>query len=344
MPASRRYGLAWHAHRDNVAGKTIDDFVMMTASMAMPKGGGMLIDVKDVSGRVFFPATTPAFAGQIEPDGYGGFSEALHYRSVHGYDLFLGVPVLHDTVRARGGLGMVNAFGHRDDTYMCPANPRVRIETIALLQELAALAPGAKIFLPFFRYPYRRAPRTTAQGIPKHQAYCFCEHCREGFSGRFEYPLIWERTTREPQAFHDWIAWRCETIEVFAREIVKQVPAEIVLEVDLCPKRHYFDGVFIDNGHNIHALAEIFRTFVVHVFDRSDPFAPVEHASDMASDLMTVALGRLRSKAKVHLLLWGITNEATLERAYAYADAAEADIRFFVLDAEMVEALARRVG
>lgn len=343
MATKRRYGLAWHAHRDDVANKIVDDFIMMTASMAMPRGGGMLLDVKDVSGRVFFPATTPAFAAQVEPLGFGGMSEAMHYRAAHGYELFLGVPVLHDTARASAGLGMRNALGQRNDAYMCPANPRVRDETIALLQELAALAPGAKIFLPFFRYPYTRAPRTTAQGIAKEQAYCFCEHCRDGFRVKFGYALSWDQITREAKAFHDWLTWRCETIETFGREIVEKVAAEIVLEVDLCPKRYRFEGVYIDNGHDIHALAAIFPSFVVHLFDRSVTYAPVEHASNMDSDLMTVALERLRSKAKIHLLMWGITTEETLTAAHAYADAAEADIRFFVLDPDRVGALAKRI-
>lgn len=340
-----RYGFVWPTHHADIANKSLSDFVQVTNSMRMPPRSGILLDVKDIYGRLFFPAKGHASRSRHHPIGYRGVCEAVHYATLCDHELFLGIPVLHDSALAKMGLAMINAEGGHDVNFICPVNPDVQAIIIDLINDLAAFAPDAKIFLPFFRYPLKRKVLVPANNysMTSDQAYCFCRHCRKGFKTQFGYELSWQKITSHSKYFYEWLTWRCHTIERLARAMAREVQAKLVFEMDLCPKRSYLNGIFVDNGHDIPALSSIFDNFIVHAFDRSSPFPPVAPTVDMNNDIMFMNIERIKSRAKVYLMMWNVNNESDFQSSYDYANSLDVEIRFFVLYPAMMPWLLDRI-
>lgn len=346
-PSNGRYGLVWPTHQEDITNKDLFDFVMVTNSMRMPPGSGILVDVKDIYGRVFFPTKGPKLVSQTSPVGNRAVFELIHYAERFDHELFLGVPILHDSTLAKTDLAMVNADGGSDGKFICPANPAVQAITVRLLSDLAALAPDAKLFLPFFRYPVQRRVLGGADkhyGIARDQGYCFCKHCRQGFRKRFGYELSWQKITSQSRYFYDWLEWRCHTIENLARLIVRTLGASrLLFEMDLCPKRLFLNGIYVDNGHDIPALSKIFTSFLIHIFDRSSQFSAARPTADVNNDVMYMNIERIKKQAKVHLMMWNIRTEQDLQRGLDYASHLDVETRFFVLYPKMVSWLLNRI-
>jgi len=344
--SSNRYGIAWPVHSLTIEDKHIRDVSFVTHSLALPRGSGILIDVKDTTGRIFFPTTVKAYKSQRYDVGFNGFHESIYYAEREGHELFLGLPVLRDSSPAARRAAMVSASGIPHPHLICPMHELTQELATDLVGDLAVLAPSANLFLPFFRYPVERKINLDSRhmGIQQEEAFCFCSFCRKGFNARYGYPLSWDRITQSAKTFFDWLQWRCFTIEILSDLLLKHAGRErLVLEVDLCPKRHFMDGPFLDNGHDIPALSKKFKKILIHAFDRSMPPSPmVRPGTDTASDIMLMTVERLKREATVFLLFWQIQTEQSLEAAYNFANLLDAEISFFVLHPPIYPALCRR--
>lgn len=340
---TKRYGLVWPGHRSDIHDKDIVDFAMTTKSTLLPPGSGILVDVKDIHGRVFFPTSSSFFRTSQERIGFSGFFEIQHYAAKYGHELFFGVPVLQDSTLAGSNFAMINASGKRDERFICPQNPEFPKILIELLFDLTEIAPAANIFLPFFRYPVRRLPSGTSPpsfSIPEIQACCFCRHCRKGFKERYGYDLDWSKISTTAGPFFDWLDWRCFTIETLARCITNELThRKVVLEIDLCPKRFYFDGLYIDNGHNIEMLSRIFKHILIHLFDRSSPLPARLPTQDINNDVVMLNINKIRRNSTPYSMMWNITDETDLKAALQLSDSLDVEIRFFVLYPELVPVL-----
>jgi len=339
----KRYGLAWPAHREHIADKDISDFAMTTQSTTLPRGSGILLDIKDIHGRFFYPTKDKRF-GHVVSAATNAFFELPRYARQLGHELFFGIPVLHDRMMAATPLGMINAKGEPEGTFVCPSNPAVQDLLIDLLGELNTLAPEVNLFLPFFRYPVKR--RLTGgpervHSITEDEALCFCQHCQRGFKAAYGALPKWRIISSEPRAFYDWLEWRCHTIESLARKLLQSLSKEkLVFEMDLCPKRFYLDGLFINNGHDISTLSKLFKKVMIHVFDRSTPIPPRAPTHHIENDIMYMTIERVRRHATVYLMLWNIATDRDLQVAFDYASSV--DVELFVLYPNMVPGLVGR--
>jgi hypothetical protein len=346
-PSNNRFGLVWPAHHEDIANKALSDFVLVTNSMKMPSHSGILLDVKDIYGRTFFPTRARKSISTTNLFGHRGVLEAIHYAGLSNHELFLGVPILHDRMLAQTEMAMVNADGSVDGEFICPANPAVQARTVQLLADLAALAPAANLFLPFFRYPVRRRVIGTSDmhySITRDQGRCFCNHCKRGFKNAFGYDLSWQKITSESGYFYDWLQWRCSTIEELAKLIARNIRSnKLVLEMDLCPKRFFLNGIFVDNGHDILALSDIFDHFLIHIFDRNPEFSSTGPTVDASNDVMYLNIERIKKRATVYLMMWNIRGEQDFQKCFDYANRLDVEIRFFMLYPNMMPWLLNRI-
>lgn len=292
----------------------------------------VLVDVKDIYGRVFAGTSVPEYESRIERRYLSYFREIKTLATSRDLVLYLGVPALHDLAIDNSDWLMKNHRGEEIEGWICPNAPGYRELFGSFVQELARTQPVDVIFLPFCRF--RRIERA---GLT-----CCCRRCLDRFRESAGSPasLDLETIRRKPELYARWVDWRCRTLAEFLKTLrADMLPSEVrlAIEVDLDPERFFDLGVRVNDGHGLSELAEAVDELLVHLYDRTslpDPPAVGEQPHWNSAVYRLGELGQLDTS--ISILFWKIRKPGDLEVRQRVAERVDPTRAFYLLFADQI--------